>query len=564
MPVGRFAREAVQAYVVRGRPELLEAGTERRRPARGAMFLNARGGRLSRQSAWAVIVKAAERAGITAEVSPHTLRHSFATHLLEGGADVRVVQELLGHASVTTTQVYTLVTVDSLREVYAAAHPRALGSGDGFPGRPGKLGRRQCLPASLQDCLPAPSGMSWEPGDAECLGWPRESCPAPPRRRELAGHPLPGERRLPCWPRSRSRPSGVSDSALIDVVWGDDRPANPTKALQVLVSRVRSQCGADVLVRHGNGYRLGVGHDEVDALLLGRLLERAGGRGSRAGRSRRRRRTLAGRRWTLRSTTTTLAEGPLAEVRARARRTAADARRLLGLALARSGGSGRRWSTCAPVHAGRLPTTPSPRGPAARGGASSRACRWRWSATRPTAATCATGSAWTPSDALQRLHRELLAADEPGPHRQSGTTPRSCSVATPTWPGCAPPCARGRLTTIIGPGGIGKTRIAHVLAREATQARVHFVELVGITSPRRRRRRGRRRPGRARLGHRRGVRTPPPSGRHPRPDRPGARHRPALLVLDNCEHVVEAVASLVAFLLVTTRDLRSSPRAGRR
>jgi integrase/recombinase XerD len=90
------------------------------------MFLNARGGRLSRQSAWAVIVKAAEHAGITAEVSPHTLRHSFATHLLEGGADVRVVQELLGHASVTTTQVYTLVTVDSLREVYAAAHPRAL------------------------------------------------------------------------------------------------------------------------------------------------------------------------------------------------------------------------------------------------------------------------------------------------------------------------------------------------------------------------------------------------------------------------------------------------------
>ena len=94
--------------------------------AGGALFLNARGGRLSRQSAWTVIVKAAERAGVTAEVSPHTLRHSFATHLLEGGADVRVVQELLGHASVTTTQVYTLVTVDSLREVYAAAHPRAL------------------------------------------------------------------------------------------------------------------------------------------------------------------------------------------------------------------------------------------------------------------------------------------------------------------------------------------------------------------------------------------------------------------------------------------------------
>ena len=122
VPVGSFALEAVQAYLVRGRSEL--SGVGKGVPA---MFLNARGGRLSRQSAWVVLAKAAERAGVTAEVSPHTLRHSFATHLLDGGADVRVVQELLGHASVTTTQVYTLVTVDSLREVYATAHPRALG-----------------------------------------------------------------------------------------------------------------------------------------------------------------------------------------------------------------------------------------------------------------------------------------------------------------------------------------------------------------------------------------------------------------------------------------------------
>ncbi len=125
VPVGRFAQEAVLAYLAHGRPDLASTGASA--GTAGAMFLNARGGRLSRQSAWAVIVKAAERAGVTAEVSPHTLRHSFATHLLEGGADVRVVQELLGHASVTTTQVYTLVTVDSLREVYAVAHPRALG-----------------------------------------------------------------------------------------------------------------------------------------------------------------------------------------------------------------------------------------------------------------------------------------------------------------------------------------------------------------------------------------------------------------------------------------------------
>ncbi|MBQ7805607.1 tyrosine-type recombinase/integrase, partial [Rhodococcus sp. (in: high G+C Gram-positive bacteria)] len=90
-----------------------------------ALFLNARGGRLSRQSAWQILQDAAASAGIKADVSPHTLRHSFATHLLDGGADVRVVQELLGHASVTTTQIYTLVTVTALREVWAQAHPRA-------------------------------------------------------------------------------------------------------------------------------------------------------------------------------------------------------------------------------------------------------------------------------------------------------------------------------------------------------------------------------------------------------------------------------------------------------
>ncbi len=121
VPVGRLACEAVAAYLVRARPELVATGK-----GTPALFLNARGGRLSRQSAWSVIVKAADRAGVRAEVSPHTLRHSYATHLLEGGANVRTVQELLGHASVTTTQVYTLVTVDNLREVYAAAHPRAL------------------------------------------------------------------------------------------------------------------------------------------------------------------------------------------------------------------------------------------------------------------------------------------------------------------------------------------------------------------------------------------------------------------------------------------------------
>lgn len=119
VPIGDYAREAVDAYLVRARPEL--AGAGRGGPA---LFLNARGGRLSRQGAWMVLRAAADRARLS-QVSPHTLRHSFATHLLDGGADVRAVQELLGHASVTTTQVYTLVTVQLLREVYATSHPRA-------------------------------------------------------------------------------------------------------------------------------------------------------------------------------------------------------------------------------------------------------------------------------------------------------------------------------------------------------------------------------------------------------------------------------------------------------
>jgi integrase/recombinase XerD len=133
VPLGSFAKAALELYFVTARPALVEAAPSSRgaresraaRESRPAVFLNARGGRLSRQSAWTVLRTAATRAGLTAGISPHTLRHSFATHLLDGGADVRVVQELLGHASVTTTQIYTLVTVERLREVYASAHPRA-------------------------------------------------------------------------------------------------------------------------------------------------------------------------------------------------------------------------------------------------------------------------------------------------------------------------------------------------------------------------------------------------------------------------------------------------------
>ncbi|HKE63716.1 MAG TPA: tyrosine recombinase [Micromonosporaceae bacterium] len=121
VPIGSYAAAALDAYLVRARPALAAAGR-----GTAATFLNARGGRLSRQSAWTILRRAADAAGLDAtRISPHTLRHSYATHLLDGGADVRVVQELLGHASVTTTQVYTLVTVEHLREVYVLAHPRA-------------------------------------------------------------------------------------------------------------------------------------------------------------------------------------------------------------------------------------------------------------------------------------------------------------------------------------------------------------------------------------------------------------------------------------------------------
>jgi integrase/recombinase XerD len=120
VPLGSYAREALDAYLVRARPVLSTRGK-----ATPALFLGIRGQRVSRQNAWLIIKKAAERAELKREISPHTLRHSFATHLLEGGADVRVVQELLGHASVATTQLYTLVTADTLRDVYTQAHPRA-------------------------------------------------------------------------------------------------------------------------------------------------------------------------------------------------------------------------------------------------------------------------------------------------------------------------------------------------------------------------------------------------------------------------------------------------------
>ncbi|MGV8852602.1 MAG: site-specific tyrosine recombinase XerD [Rhodoglobus sp.] len=120
VPVGSFARDAIQKYLVRARPTLSLKG-----PSTPALFMGARGARLSRQNVWLIIQAAADRVELGINISPHTFRHSFATHLLSGGADVRVVQELLGHSSVATTQIYTMVTADTLRDMYTTAHPRA-------------------------------------------------------------------------------------------------------------------------------------------------------------------------------------------------------------------------------------------------------------------------------------------------------------------------------------------------------------------------------------------------------------------------------------------------------
>jgi integrase/recombinase XerD len=121
VPLGSFASKAIENYMTRVRPDLAAKSSK----TTSALFLNSRGSRISRQSAWQMVLDAAEAAGVTEHVSPHVFRHSYATHLLDGGADIRVVQELLGHASVTTTQIYTLITIDKVRESYSMAHPRA-------------------------------------------------------------------------------------------------------------------------------------------------------------------------------------------------------------------------------------------------------------------------------------------------------------------------------------------------------------------------------------------------------------------------------------------------------
>ncbi|MCW2846339.1 MAG: transcriptional regulator, winged helix family [Marmoricola sp.] len=274
-------------------------------------------------------------------------------------------------------------------------------------------------------------------------------------------------------------PSGVSDAGLVDVVWEDDLPANPHKALQVLVSRIRTQCGASVVVRHSGGYRLGLGSEEVDALQLATLVDQAGERlGSDDPEKAA---ELARQALELGVAADARGDDPLSRLRARARLANCEAQRLRGLALTRTGREAEaldlllavnRQGNDSPELLGALL-----RAEAAVSGVPAALERYEVHRT-----DLRERLGVDPDESLQRVHRELLAADDPvrtgvqfDPEQLLG---READLAR-----LRSAVRSGRLTSIIGPGGIGKTRIAHVLAREATQSRVHFVELVGITSP---------------------------------------------------------------------------------
>ncbi|MCW2760580.1 MAG: transcriptional regulator, winged helix family [Marmoricola sp.] len=293
------------------------------------------------------------------------------------------------------------------------------------------------------------------------------------------GAAIAGERPAALLAALALSPGGVSDAGLIDVVWDDELPANPLKALQVLVSRVRTQCGATVVTRQSGGYRLGIGPDEVDALLLGSLVEQAGerlgaGDPEKAGE-------LARQALALAAASDIAGHDPLSQLRARARLATREAQRLRGLALTRSGHAREALDLLVTVNR-EGNDTPELMAALLRAEAEvsgAPAALDRYEAYRT---DLRERLGMDPDESLQRVHRELLAADDPV---RTGVQFDAEELL-----GREVDLARlrsavrvGRLTSIIGPGGIGKTRIAHVLAREATQSRVYFVELVGITSP---------------------------------------------------------------------------------
>ena len=377
------------------------------------------------------------------------------------------------------------------------------------------------------------------------------------------GRPVPGDRVAALLAALASRPEGVTDRRLIDLIWADDEPASPTKALQVLVSRIRTTLGPESVQRYDGGYRLGVPADQVDALLLRRLTREAGAAldtGDAATAVE-----LAGRAAALEVWGTHGVDGPLAELR----QDAADDRRrvgrVLGLALAAAGRDQEALTHLEQAHAAAVHDVPVTaallRSIAATAGPAAALERYE-----EYRADLADRLGVDPDPSLQRLHRELLVADSPvrdGVHFEADTLlGRETDLDE-----LRTAVRRSRLVSVIGPGGLGKTRVAHVLAREATQPRVYFVELVGVTS------------GDdvvAEVGAALGVRGSV-TGRRTLTAAQLADVRsrisaeldtaPTLLVLDNCEHVLESVASLVALLLVPpSRSSRcvSWPRPTRR
>ena len=367
------------------------------------------------------------------------------------------------------------------------------------------------------------------------------------------GRAVPGDRVAALLAALAGRPEGVTDGRLIGLIWGDEEPANPTKALQVLVSRARTALGAEAIERYDGGYRLGVPADEVDALLLRRLTREAD-RALDAGDAVRAA-DLAARAagLDLGGSDGDLLAGPLAELRQDAANDQRRAERVLGLALAAAGRDQEALPHLEAVHALAVHdvavTSALLRSLAAIAGTA--AALERYEAYR---IDVADRLGVDPDPQLRRLHLELLAADTPvrdGVHFDADDLlGREADLAE-----LRAAVRRSRLVSVVGPGGLGKTRVAHVLAREASQPRVYFVELVGVTS------------GDdvlAEVGAVLGVRGSVTGRRTLTPAQlADVRSQlsaeldtaPTLLVLDNCEHVLESVASLVALLLVTTRDL---------
>jgi predicted ATPase/DNA-binding SARP family transcriptional activator len=365
------------------------------------------------------------------------------------------------------------------------------------------------------------------------------------------GTPIAGARSADLLAALALHPSGVSDGRLLEDVWTDQVPR--AKALQVQVSRVRSQCGPGVVERYDGGYRLGLTDDAVDLWVLEALASTA----RRALEDDEADRALAAAvaaEEMVRVVTTADGDSPLAEVRRRVCSLGVGVVRTLALASARSGRDAEALPRLGTLHEQdpddvevleALLTAE-----AATAGAPVALARYE-SYRRDLADRLGVD----PDPALQRLHRALLASDSPVrsgvQYDADDLLGRSADLA-----GLRSLVRTGRLTTILGPGGLGKTRVAHVLAREATQPRVHFVELVGISSPA---------DVVSEVGSALGVRDSVTGRRTLTPaQQADVRGRiaqeldsaPTLLILDNCEHVLDAVSSLVAFLLVTTRDLR--------